>query len=189
MKRITMLLLLVMATVTMQARRVIWDIRAGAGVSQLLVNNKNLGSITAYKAAFGLTVPLSNSCRFYFPLEYTKKGGKIKAMDIPMFETSTAQIGMQFGYAVGIGPIDLNMRAGSYAAVYFDKKMGELFPEPLTYDGEVGLTGGIDVEYRHYVLSVEYQYGLMKSMEFWRSSNEKTTLYTSAVYVTLGYRF
>lgn len=184
MKKITMLLLLVMATATsLQARRVIWDVRAGIGMSQLLCHNKNLGSISAYKASFGMTVPLSNSCRFYFPLEYTRKGGKVKAMDLPLCEFSSAQFGMQFGYLVGIGPIDLNMRVGSYAATYFDKKIWDNNILSLD-DGEIGLTGGIDVEYRHYVLSVEYQHGLMRA-----TSSFKSYLYSSALYVTLGYRF
>lgn len=186
MKKITMLLLLVMATATsLQARRVIWDVRAGIGMSQLLCHDKNLGSISAYKASLGMTVPLSNSCRFYFPLEYTRKGGKVKAMDLPLCEFSSAQFGMQFGYLVGIGPIDLNMRVGSYAATYFDKKIGDNNIRYLSlHDGEIGLTGGIDVEYRHYVLSVEYQHGLTKATKY-----SKSDLYSSALYVTLGYRF
>lgn len=192
MKRITLLMLIALTAVYAQARRVIWDVRAGIGMSQLLYDNRlNLGSMSAYKAAVDLTVPTGYKGFFFFPVEYTKKGGTIKELDKTLWEATYVQTGFQFGYRIGISYFDLRLRMGPYIALTVDELDGDIglgYEETgciNTHDVDAGVTVGMDFEYTHYLLGVEYQRTLMgmpATMKGWKLAN-------SAIYVTLGYRF
>lgn len=192
MKRITLLMLIALTAVCAQARRVIWDVRAGIGMSQLLYDNRlNLGSMSAYKAAIDLTVPTGYKGFFFFPVEYTKKGGTIKELDKTLWEATYVQTGFQFGYRIGISYFDLRLRMGPYIALPIDEQNGDI---GLGYEGvdfindrdiDAGVTVGMDFEYTHYLLGVEYQRSLMSEPAKMNGHH----LMNSAVYVTLGYRF
>lgn len=186
MKKIIVIIFITLSAVSVKAR-VIWDVRAGIGVSQHLNshNYMNYGSMFAYKASVGLTVPLSSKCRFFFPLEYAKKGGTLKAIDQKLCDLSSIQLGFQFGYVISIKDCDLNVRIGPYGAGVIKNDTGNDYIDYVydNTDGDIGVTGGIDLEYRHFVIGLEYQCGVIHYSTF------TTHFRSSATYLTFGYRF
>lgn len=85
---------------------------------------------------------------------------------------------------VKVGPF-ASVRTGSPHAARYIMEYDTEEMSGLDY----GLAAGLDMEYRHWLLGVEYQRGLYKQEFELRDANKTFSNYTSNLYVTLGYRF
>ncbi|MBO5428213.1 MAG: outer membrane beta-barrel protein [Prevotella sp.] len=170
MKKQLLTALFILCTVCAKAQ-IIWTVKAGAGLS-----NFSEGPSIAWKAGLSVDIPLSDKFMFIPGVEAASKTAIIyRYLDLYDEELYFVQVPLQLGYKLRIGnAYDMNFKLGPYLAI------------PTNYgEFDYGIDAGIDFGYKHFVAGIDFQSGFANQYEDYNGDTYKTT----ALFITLGYRF
>ena len=172
MKKQLLTALFILCTVCAKAQ-IIWTVKAGAGLS-----NFSEGPSIAWKAGLSVDIPLSDKFMFIPGVEAASKTAityqhsPSNSYDEELF---FVQVPLQLGYKLRIGnAYDMNFKLGPYLGVPLDS--GEF---------DYGIDAGIDFGYKHFVAGIDFQAGFAIQGEDYSGDTYNTT----ALFITLGYRF
>ena len=170
MKKQLLTMVFILCAVCAEAQ-VIWNVRAGAGVSRIT-------DITfAWKGGFGAEIPISEKFLFVPSFECAKKVVTDERYSSSSYSIGTSepiymQIPLQVGYKLMSRSLyEINLKLGPYFAYAIEDSPEE--------DFDYGIDAGIDFEYRHLVIGLDFQAGFT-------SVGDYKDHYTTAAFLTFG---
>lgn len=177
------------------------NVRLGYGTMQY--TGDEMTARSNYYAGVGVEFPIWHRLILQTSFASTYRGGNFKYYHYGEREDKiveqTLQLSSLIGYRMNvfIPKITVVVKGGAYASARTGtphKRYYYFYSNQHGFD--YGLATGLDIEYRHWLLGVEYQRGLQKNEFTIKQYGEgEYTLdktfsnYTSNLYVTLGYRF
>lgn len=200
MKKLIATLAVALIAVTASAQ-ITWNAKAGIGISSVLMSGGNEDGKTHLvgKAGAGIEYPLTSNLSLMPSLEFAFKGAAwdygegcnetldIYYMQIPVlfayrFNLTdrlnlVAKVGPYFAFGLG-GKVKYNDPgwANESAGVFSEEIGGKRF--------EVGGDVGIDLEFKRWVVGVEYEIGITPLVK-----EDGFSIRNSAFYATVGYKF
>lgn len=183
MKKLLFLVLFFVFSLSMKAQ-ITWNITAGAGFSQIFMDNKNLGTQLAWTAGVMIEHPIyRNNLLIMTAICYTHKGSSYsdpENVEYNLADIDYVQIPVILAKRFNLKHINILIKGGGYGAYAINNGKNVAVTDKI--DG--GWLAGLDIEYRKYVIGAEYQQSCLSL----KDTNDKGA-YNSAVYFTLGYRF
>lgn len=183
MKKLFLLLFLTSCITSVQAQ-IAWNIRAGAGFSDLICKGSRMGSQFAYKAGLGTEYAIwRRNLLVMGAVEYAHKGSQCKdssGMTYKLAGSHYAQIPLMIAGRINYKNFNATLKGGGYGSYAFASDKDALTNDKFDY----GYVVSLDIEYLHFVLGVDYQRGLKNMID-----DKYYKAYNSALYFNIGCRF
>ena len=193
MKKLLAIVVIVLTTSTMSAQEDSkFTVNAGVGLSSVVGSDaEDVKNVFSYKVGLSYDWGLSESFSIIPGVQFATKGFKSEAIDGDV-SMSYLQIPILAAYKFGLTEgMKLVVKAGPYVSYglfgsdieWYNGSETNVFDSDGGYERfDAGLIGGVDLDFEHFTVGVEYSHGLTKLDSDYKQYNQ-------AFGVTFGYKF